>query len=585
MKRSLILTSVVLIFLAIPYINIAQKYTAIIGATLIKTQEKGTIPNSYVLLKDSIIYQIGIWNPKKVKLPANTFIIDATDKYIIPGMVDAHIHFFQSGGLYTRPDGLDLTSRVPYKDELAWIRANIDDCFSRYIRCGITSVVDLGGPMWNFDIRDHANKTIVAPRVFICGPLIASYQPKALTTDDPPIIKVNTIEEAVKLVDKEVKMNTDFIKIWYVNPSKGRDLDITSPEKFYPIVEAIIKEANKFNKPVYVHAYELDETVKRALKAGADVLVHSVRDKEVDDEFIKLAKQNNISYIPTLWVFNSYESVYSKKIKLTKEEQLLGNPKVIGSYFDMYDLADTEIDNRIRKFQADLNPIEPSPIIMKNLKKVYDNGINICAGTDAGNVGVIHGPALYREFLMMRKAGMGNQDIIISATLNPAKMLRKEKLLGSIEKGKLADIVILNSNPLDTISNCSDIFKVIKNGIVFETEKIIKNTPENLAQIQLNAYNSRDLESFLSVYSDDIEIYQFPDSLMYKGKELMRKLYANFFSKGTYLHCRLLNRITYNDYVIDREEITTNISGRERFQGQAIYKIENGLISKVWFIK
>ena len=585
MKKYLILYSALIIFVALPFINSAQKFTAIVGATIIKTQEKGTIPNSYVLLKDSIIYQIGIWNAKKIKFPANTIVIDASNKYIIPGLVDAHIHFFQSGGLYTRPDGLNLTSRIPYKDELEWIRANIDDCFSRYIRCGITSVVDLGGPMWNFDIRDHANKTLVAPRVFLCGPLIASYQPKALTTNEPPIIKVNSIEDAIKLVDEQVKMNTDFIKIWYVNPSRGRELDITNPESFYPIVEAIIKESKKFNKPVYVHAYELDETIKRALKAGADVLVHSVKDKEVDDEFIKLAKLNKISYIPTLWVFSSYESVYSKKIKLTKEEQLWGNPKVVGSYYDMFDLADSEIDNRIRKFQADAKPIEPSPIIMNNLKKIYDNGINICAGTDAGNVGAIHGPALFREFLLMRKAGMSNQDIIISATLNPAKMLRKDKQQGSVEVGKLADIVILNSNPIDTISNCTDIYKVIKNGNVFDSEKIIVNTPENIAQIQLNAYNSRDIESFLAVYSDDVEIYKFPDSLMYKGKDQMRKVYSSFFSKATFLHCRLVNRITYLDYVMDREDISSDIPGRKSFQGQAIYKIDNGLIRKVWFLK
>lgn len=585
MKRFLNYYSVIIIFICLPYINSAQKYTAIVGATLIKTQEKGSITNSYVLIKDSVIYEIGIWNPKKVKFPANTTIINAANKFIIPGLVDSHIHFFQSGGLYTRPDGLNLTSRVPYKDELAWIRSNIDDCFSRYIRCGITSVVDLGGPEWNFDIRKHAGNTILSPRVFICGPLIASYQPKALTTDEPPIIKVNTIDEAVRLVDEQVKMNTDFIKIWYVNPSRGRDLDITTPENFYPIVQAIIKEAKKYNKPVYVHAYELDETVKRALTAGADVLVHSIRDKEVDEELINLARKNKISYIPTLWVFSSYESVYSKKIKLMKEEQLLGNPKVIGTYSDMFDLADTEIDNRIKKYQSDPDPVEPSPIIMKNLKKMNDNGINICAGTDAGNVGVIHGPALYRELLLMRRAGMSNRDILISATYNPSKMLRKEKQLGSIEVGKYADILILNSDPLDTIMNVADIYKVIKNGNVFETDKIIKNSPEDIAQIQLNAYNSRDIESFLAAYSDDVEIYRFPDSLMYKGKDQMRTVYTNFFNKATTLHCRLVNRITYNDYVIDREDITTNIPGREKFQGQAIYKIENGLIRKVWFIK
>ena len=78
-----------------------------------------------------------------------------------------------------------------------------------------------------------------------------------------------------------------------------------------PIVEAIVEESHKHNKPVFVHCYELEETVKPALRAGADVLVHSVRYEEVDDEFIKLCKKSDVKYIPTLCVFNSYESQLS----------------------------------------------------------------------------------------------------------------------------------------------------------------------------------------------------------------------------------------------------------------------------------
>lgn len=553
---------------------------AIVGGTVINTSGKGpdTLANATVLIRGSRIVRVG--SADEVDIPQGADVIDAAGKYVIPGLVDGHIHFFQSGGLYTRPDGLDLRHRVPYDEQLQWIRDNIDDLLRRYIRCGITTVIDMGGPMWNFEIRDHAREADIAPRVFTPGPLIASYQPDQLATDDLPIVRVTTKKQALDLVRKQVEKKTDLIKIWYV-VSKKTSLGL---EAFYPIVEAVVEESHAAGVPVFIHATEL-ETARKAVEAGADVLVHSIKGEEVDEAFLDLAKEKGVIYIPTLWVFSSYASVYSKQLRLMKEEYLLGNPKIIGSLFDMYELSDDELGERQKKLLAEKKPIEPDPLMLKNLKRIHDHGITVAAGTDAGNVGVIHGPALFHDFALMAQAGLSSRDILVSATLGGAKLLGREKEAGSIEEGKLADIVLLNADPLAEIRSTSDIYLVIKDGNVFDPDRVLEKTPEDLAQIQLNAYNGRDIEAFLSVYSRDVEVYEFPSTLKYKGKDKMRETYTSLFDKAPDLHCRLAGRITIGNFVIDREYVVTGIPGKETMEAAAIYEIEDGLIQKVWFMR
>ena len=89
------------------------------------------------------------------------------------------------------------------------------DLFRRYLRCGVTTVVDMGGPMWNFEGRARAEKEQVAPRVFVAGPLIASYQPPQLQREDLPIIRVTTREQALALARKQIAARADLLKIWY----------------------------------------------------------------------------------------------------------------------------------------------------------------------------------------------------------------------------------------------------------------------------------------------------------------------------------------------------------------------------------
>ena len=135
--------------------------TVIANATVIDPGTGKVIPNAAVVVRGDRIESIA-QNGSEMAGKTHAFI-DAKGKYILPGYIDTHVHFFQSGDIYTRPDAVDLNSIRPYKDEHDWIERTLPDVFARYLRCGITSVVDVGGPLWNFKVRTLANATAKAP--------------------------------------------------------------------------------------------------------------------------------------------------------------------------------------------------------------------------------------------------------------------------------------------------------------------------------------------------------------------------------------------------------------------------------------
>src|SRR5205814_6850015 len=137
--------------------------TIIINGTAIDPGTGKIMPNAAITIEGDHISAIKE-NSTDIPKKGDT-VIDARGKFILPGYIDTHVHFFQSGGLFTRPDGADLTKIRPYADEIASIKKNLPDSFARYLRCGITSVVDVGGPFWNFEVRKTANSTAKAPRV------------------------------------------------------------------------------------------------------------------------------------------------------------------------------------------------------------------------------------------------------------------------------------------------------------------------------------------------------------------------------------------------------------------------------------
>src|SRR5213076_3617207 len=185
---------------------------------------------------------------------------------------------------------------------------------------------------------------------------------------------------------------------------------------------------------------------------------------------------------PTLVVFERYGRVFSHQLNLTPEEQAWGNPEVIAT-LDVTKIPSDKLPQRIKDALADpkaaLDKINKTyEVALPNLKKLEDAGVTIAAGTDAGNIGTIHGPALFREFQLMKQAGLTNMQILKDTTANAAKLFGGETgaRVGKLENGYFADLVILNSNPIDDIKNASDIDSVVKNGVLYPAQELLTGT-------------------------------------------------------------------------------------------------------------
>lgn len=341
-------------------------------------------------------------------------------------------------------------------------------------------MVDVGGPLWNFEVRKRAEATAKAPRVAVAGPLISSVSRPQLDLGDPPIVQVNSAEEARAMVRRLAAQSPDYIKIWFIVDAEH------TVEKFRPIVHAVVEESHARKIRVAIHATEL-EAARASVEEGADLLVHSVVDKPVDDAFVKLLKQRGTTLTPTLVVFERYTRTFVHRLNLTTEEKAWGNPEVIAT-LDITKIPAEQLSERVKAALVDPNAAlervkKVYDVALKNLKTLEDAGVPIAAGTDAGNIGTIHGPALFREFQLMHEAGLTPMQILQCATAKAAKVFATSRSgvtgdsgkpqIGAVAPGNFADLVILNSNPVEDIAHASDIDSVVKNGVRYPADSIL----------------------------------------------------------------------------------------------------------------
>lgn len=559
------------------FFSTAQQQTIwISNVTIVNTKDGKLQPSQTVVLQGEQILQVTKYNAK-LKAPDSVKVIDGTGKYLMPGMVDGHIHFFQSGGLYTRPDALNLNRIYAYEKDQQWIKDNHKDLMRRYLACGVTTVADVGGPFYNYEVRKQNNANSLAPNSWVTGPLISTYEPPNLDKKDPPIIKVTNEEQARELVRKQIPYKPDFIKIWYiVLPNQPASASL-------PIVKAAIDESHKNGLKVCVHATEY-ETARLAAENGADILVHSVDDKILDPAFLQMLKQKNITYIPTAIVAAKYNEVFTQQHRISTHDLMVANPFMLNTLFDLQHVPSKDIGFNYRTLAKQTKiPSASDTIILKNIKLVTDAGINIVAGTDAGNIGTQHASSFYTELLAMKEAGMSNAQILRSCTYNAAIGFEKEAIQGTVASGKLANLLLLNKNPFDSLQYVNEFDFVINRGKWIKRDTILPVTPELLAEQQLVAYNARNIDAFLAPYADSVELYDYNGKLMGRGKEQMRKDYAQMFQQVPQLHCQLINRIVQGNVVIDHESVTG--FGPKPLRAVAIYTIRNRKIVKVEFVQ
>lgn len=543
--------------------------TCITHANLIDVNKQVTLADQTIVIEKDRITAVG--NSNKIKIPAAARVIDATGKYVMPGMTDAHIHFFQSGGLYTRPDAINLTKYHPYEQDQAYVQAHRADLMARYLACGVTSVIDVGGPMANFGIRNWAAKDSLAANTWVTGPLVSTYLPAHLDEKDPPIVKVNTPEEAREQVRKELPYQPDFIKIWdIVRPGMSADSTLS-------IIKAAIDESHAHGLKVAVHATQY-QTAKLAVENGADILVHSIDDKVLDQPMLQLLKAKHVLYIPTLKVMQGYYRTMTQQFDFSTHELTWADPFMLGSLTDLQHMP--EAYDYIGRRQKIHVPDAEDTIMRTNLQLVHNAGILVAAGTDAGNIGTLHAASFLEDLLAMHQAGLSPREVIKAATLNAAKGFGKEKDYGSIEKGKIADLVLLPADPVQDLHAIGQVEMTIHRGKVFTPAQLLPSTPEGLVQQQLIAYNARNLEAFLAPFSDSVQFFdQTTGKLTMQGKEPMRKSYGRFFELVPGLHCQVVKRIVLGNTIVDQEYVT-GLKGKA-IEAVVIYTIEKGKIVRV----
>jgi imidazolonepropionase-like amidohydrolase len=570
-----------LLCLAIFFGSSAICQTYIKNVSVIDVEKGKLVPEQTVIITGSIISDIR--SSKKIKIPANATVIEGKGKFLMPGLTDAHIHFFQSGGVYTRPDGLDLRKYEPYDQEIAWGHEHMEEFLKRYTRAGITTVIDPGATFNYLQQRDTFKNKSYAPAIYMAGPLITTYEPEVyqgLKNDEPFNLVINA-DEARSYIQKQLPYHPDFIKIWYI--VRGNKIEETA-RQFEPIVKAAIDEAHKNNLRVAVHATQRI-TAQLAVESGCDYLVHEVEDEVVSADFIQLLIKHKVVLCPTMIVEDGFFNTFGQTSSPSYYEFTQSNPQQIGSLYDLKHLPDTALINRYKGRIAARSSFfaHDDSVRMINLKKMADAGVTIAAGTDAGNPGVMHASSFFSELMHMQQSGLTNWQIIKSATLGGAMAMGKENEFGSIEKGKKADLVLLAANPVDSLENLKKISLVINKGYVISPDTLIKETPPALVQRQLNAYNARNIDAFLEPYADDVEFYDYPDKLLGKGKEALRKVYYSIFTKFTGLHCELKGRVMHGNIVIDQESVTG--IAKDKIEGLVIYHIENDKIKKDYIVQ
>jgi len=445
----------------------ATGIVAIVGATVVHPELDGGLavsPNYTLIIAGDHIQAVG--PTPTTRVPRGARAIDAHGKWVIPGLIDSHVHFFQSGNLFTRPDAADFGHFVSYASEVRRNQARLPQTFRVWLASGVTSVADVGGPFWNFEVRDAARAGPAAPRVATTGPLISMIARPQLDLGDPPIIKVASPEEARTLVARELPHKPDYIKVWFIHQPGD---DLAAQES---IVRATAEATHAAGLRLAVHATEL-VVAKSALRAGADYLVHSVGDQPVDDEFIALARDRHILYCPTLFVVMGYRYALSGTWQPTEAEQRLADPQVLAG-LHLEAVPPDQLPERVAKLMSEHPAVTAPTVAMQNLIKVWHAGITVVMGTDAGNIGTVHGPSVFREMELMQRAGLTPLQVLRSATVNGAATMAQSDL-GTIAVGKRADLVVLDADPLRDVSNLSRASFVLKDGHVFTPKELMSS--------------------------------------------------------------------------------------------------------------
>lgn len=422
----------------------APRETVLNHVSLIDMTGRAVQPDMAVLIRGNRIAAIeraaGFSRPR-------ARVIDLTGKFLLPGLVDMHHHLERGESM----PGPPIPGRAVERD----VRGNLKEMLA----WGFTTVFSTAHA--NVDLREFVELRRAAvsnpalPRYFGVGRAISvaggHYGQPRFGTYLP-----GSADEARANVRELQAAGADAIKLIYADQAHtGRaPVPMMQPE----VMRAIIDEAHRVGLKAYVHAPGMRQA-KEVLRAGADGLVHSVTDAPLDDEFITLMKKNRATYTTTLSLYTAFSDVAGWMRKLAAMDTRGRIAK------DVY--ARFQSPEGVKAYHAIAGTFPPQNLRhgAANVRRAVDARIPVLAGTDTGVPGVFLGVASQMELVLLVEAGLTTADALASATINPARALGRGQEQGTIERGKLADLLVLDADPLADIRNISRIHLVIKAGV------------------------------------------------------------------------------------------------------------------------
>lgn len=375
---------------------------AFTGATLIDGTDRGAIPNAVLLVRDGRVVEAG--GAGRVAIPADAERIPLDGKFVVPGFINAHGHVNSARDLAT------------------------------YAAYGVTTVYSLGGePADVFAARASQETPRQArARVYLAGPVLTP------TTEAEARTQVNAVAD----------QRVDVVKI-RVDDNLGTTAKMP-PEAYRAVIDQAHRRGLRLAAHLFYHA-----DAQALLDAGADFVAHSVRDREMDEPLLRTLKARGVCVSPTLmrevstFVYESTPSWFDDPLFLAH-----ANPEWVAQGRDPQRQAAVRASASAQRYKAALD------VASRNVRRMADAGVTIAMGTDTGPVGRFQGYFELMELELMVKAGLTPRQALRAAWGDAARCIARSADLGTLERGKWGDFVVLDADPLADISNVRRIHSV-----------------------------------------------------------------------------------------------------------------------------
>ncbi len=379
-------------------------------------------------------------------LKSGARVIDGSGKYLIPGLMDVHVHL--NGGTSVSKDGLRGMA-ADYKAGEAALHS--------FLYSGVTTIYDVGNnPDFIYKMRDRERAgKISSPRIFATGSIVTYPGSHGGLLGNS---LVDRWPEAIPTLDKHIALKPDMVK--FTLEERGWGARPMIPILPVDLLQHLVEYYNDHGIRTTVHCSS-ERRARQAIFAGVDTLAHPVIQGPITEYFARLMAAKRIPMASTLTIGENYS-------RLAEHPEFLDQPL----YQATVEKNEIErLKNEERQKYKDSSWTWwmkiMTPIAQQNLKQIHDAGGIIALGTDASA-----GAAVHREMELLVDAGIPAIDVIRSATLNSARFLGWEDKLGTIAAGKLADMVLLDADPAADIDNAKKISLVIKNGVVVDRSSL-----------------------------------------------------------------------------------------------------------------